>query len=91
MYAGSEMFLASCHEIGVCKPRDGRDMRLCPDNCVAGLLVGCCGWVVNQDGVCIDVCWGSAVCEGGLVCGQLEQKTDGQGASMEAEWATSHG
>ena len=91
MYAGSEMFLASCHEIGVCKPRDGRDMRLCPDNCVAGLLVGCCGWVVSQDGVCIEVCWGSAVCEGGPGCGQLEQKPDSQGASMEAEWVTSHG
>ena len=91
MYAGREMFLASCHEIGVSKPRDRRDMRLCPDNCAGGLLVGCCGWVVNQDGVCIEVCWGSAVCEGGPGCGQLEQKPDGQGASMKAEWATSHG
>ena len=53
--------------------------------------MGCCGWVVNQDGVCIEVCWGFAVCEGGPGCGQLEQKPDGQGASMEAEWATSHG
>ena len=61
------------------------------DNCVASLLVGCCDWVVNQDGVCIEVCWGSAVCEGRPGCGQLEQKPDGQGASMEAEWATSHG
>ena len=44
------MFPTSCHEIDVCKPRDGRDMRLCADNCVAGLLVGCCGWLVNEDG-----------------------------------------
>ena len=34
-------------------------------NCVACLLVGCCGWVVNQDGVCIEVCWGTA-CNGSL-------------------------
>ena len=66
------MFPTSCHEIGVCKPRDGWDMRLCADNCVAGLLVGCCGWVVNKDGVCIEVCWRSAGCEGGPACGQLE-------------------
>ena len=66
-------------------------MRLCADNCVADLLVSCCSWVVNQGGVCIEVCWRSAICEGGPVCGQLEQKSDGQGASMEAERATSHG
>ena len=87
----SKTLPTSCHEIGVCKPRDGRDMRLCADKCVAGLLVGSCGWVVNQDGVRIEVCWRSAGCEGGPGCGQLEQKPDGQGASMEAEWATSHG
>ena len=86
-----EMFLTSCHEIGVCKQRDGQDMRLCADNCVAGLLVGCCSWVVNQDGVCIEMCWRSAICERVPGCGQLEQKPDGQGASMEAEWAISHG
>ena len=85
------MFPSSCHEIGVCKLRDGWDMRLCGDNCVAGLLVGCCGWVVNQDGVCIEVGSRSAVCEGRPGCGQLEKKPDGQEASMEAEWATSHG
>ena len=28
--------------------------------------------------------------EGSSVCLQLEQETDGQEASMEAEWATSH-
>ena len=66
-------------------------MRLCADKCVAGLLVGRCGWVVNQDDVCIDVCWRPAMSEGGHGCGQLGQKLDGQGASMEAEWATSHG
>ena len=66
-------------------------MRLFVGNCVAGLLVGCCGWVVNQCGVCIEVCSGSAICEGGPGSGQLEQKPDGQGASMEAGWATSHG
>ena len=66
-------------------------MRLCADNCVAGLLVGCCGWLVNKDGVCIEACWRSAGCEGGPACGQLEQKLDGHGASMEAERATSHG
>ena len=41
--------------------------------------------------VCIEVCWKSAICEGAPGCGQLEQKSDGQGASMEAEWATSRG
>ena len=85
------MFLTSCHEIGVCRQRDGLDMRLRADDCAAGLLVGCCRWVVNQDGVCIKVCWRSAICEGGPGCGQLEWKPDGQGASMEAEWTTSHG
>ena len=40
---------------------------------------------------CIEVCWRSTGCEGGPGCGQLEQKPDGQGASMEPEWATSHG
>ena len=58
----------SYHGIGVCKPRDGRDMRLYVDNCVAGLLVGCCGWLVDQDGVCIEVCWRSAGCKGGPGC-----------------------
>ena len=66
-------------------------MRLCADNCGAGLLVDCYGWVVNQDGVCVEVCWRSAQCEGGPGCGQLEQELNGQGASMEAGWATSHG
>ena len=77
--------------MGVCKQWDGRDVRLCADNCVAGLLVACFGWVVNQDCVCIEVCWRSAICEGEPEFGQLEQRPDGQGASMEAEWATSHG
>ena len=63
-------------------------MRLCADSCGACLLVGCCGWVVNEDGVCIEVCWRS---EGGPGCGQLEQEPDGQGASMVAGWATTHG
>ena len=58
---------------------------------VVDLLAGCCGWVVNEDGVCIEVCWKLAVCEKGPGCGHLEQKPDGQGASMEAGWATSHG
>ena len=44
-------------------------MRLCVDNCVAGLLVGCCSWVVNQYGVCIEVCSRSTICEGGAGCG----------------------
>ena len=61
------------------------------NNYVAGLLVGRCGWVVKQDGVCMEVCWRLAICEGRLARGQLEQKPDGQGASMKAEWATSHG
>ena len=66
-------------------------MRLYADSCVAGLLVGCCGWVVKQDGVCIEACWRSAVREGGPGCGQQEQDPDGQVASMEAQWPTSHG
>ena len=66
------MFPTSCHEIGVCKLRDVQDMRLCADNCVAGLLVGCCGWVVNQDGVFFEVCRRSALCEGGPGFGQLD-------------------
>ena len=67
----TEMLLTGCQEIGACRQRDRWDMRLCADNCVAGLLVGCFNWVVNQDGVCIDVCWRSAICEGGPECGQL--------------------
>ena len=66
-------------------------MRLCTGSCAAGLLVGRCGWVVKQDGVCIEACWRSAICEEGPGCGQLEQKPDGHRASMEAEWATSNG
>ena len=66
-------------------------MRSWTDNCGAGFLMGCCRWVVNQDGVCIEVCWRSALCEGGPECGQLEQEPDGQGASMEAGWATLRG
>ena len=54
------------------------------------LLAGCCGWVLNEDGVCIEVCW-RWLFEEGPGCGHLEQKPDGQGASMEAGWATSHG
>ena len=27
------------------------------------LLVDCCGWVVNQDGVCIEICWMLALCK----------------------------
>ena len=87
---GARSLLPCCHEAGVCKEWERRDMRLCADNCVASLLVGCCGWVVNQDGVCIEFCWRSTISEGEPGCGQLEQKPDGQGASMEAEWATSH-
>ena len=44
------------------------------------MLVDCCGWVVNQDGVFVSK----------SECGQLEQEPDGQGALMEAGWATSH-
>ena len=44
-------------------------MRLFADSCGAHLLVGCCGWVVNEDGVCIEVCWRLALCEGGPGCG----------------------
>ena len=66
-------------------------MRLCADSCGARLLVGCCGWVVNEDGVCIKVCWRSALYEGGPGCEKLEQERDGQGASLVAGWATSHG
>ena len=68
-HKGANGLLTSCQEIVVCKQR-GRDMRLCADNCVEGLLVGCCGWVVNQDGVYIEVCWRSAICKGGSGCGQ---------------------
>ena len=66
-------------------------MRLCADSCGPRFLVGCCGWVVNEDGVCIEVFWRSALCEGEPGCGQLQQEPDGQGASMAAGWATSHG
>ena len=66
-------------------------MRLCADSYVAGLLVGCCCWVVKLDGVCIKACWILAIRERGPGSGQPEQEPDGQGASMEAEWATSHG
>ena len=66
-------------------------MRLWAGNCGAGFLMGCCRWVVNQDGVCIEVCWRSALCKEGPGCGQLEQDPDGQGASMEAGWGTFHG
>ena len=82
--------ITSYHEIGLFNQQGGRDMRLCADNCVTALLVGCCGWVVKQDGVCIGVSWRSAICKGRPGCGQLEQKPDVQGASMEPEWPTSH-
>ena len=88
---GANCLITSCHEIGLFNQRGGRDMRLCADNCVTGFLVGCCSWVVKQDGVCIEVCWRLAICKGGPGCGQLEQKPGSQGASMEAEWATFHG
>ena len=66
-------------------------MRLWADDCGAGFLGGCCRWVVNQDGVCIEVCCRSALCKGGRAgCGQLEQEPNGQGASMTAGWATLH-
>ena len=90
-HKGAKCLPTSCHKIGICKQWGGRNMRLCADNCVAGLLVGCCSWVVNQDDVCIEVCWISTICNGGPGSGPLEQKPDSQGASMEAEWATSHG
>ena len=54
-------------------------MRLWADNCGAGFLVGCCCWVVNKDGVCIEVCWRLALYKGGPACGQLEQEPEGQG------------
>ena len=36
---GAKCLLPFYHEISVNKQRDGRVMRLCADNCVAGLLV----------------------------------------------------
>ena len=33
------------------------------------LLVDCFGCLVNHDGVCIEVCWWSDLCEGGPGCG----------------------
>ena len=88
---GANCLITSFHEIGLFNQRGGCDMRLCGDNCVTGLLVDSCSWVVKQDGVCIEVYWRSAICEGGPGCGKLEQKPDDQGVSMGAEWATSHG
>ena len=58
---------------------------------VVDLLAGCCGWVVNEDGVCVEVCWRWLCLKRDLGVGHLEQKPDGQRASMEAGWATSHG
>ena len=63
-------------------------MRLCANNCGAGLLMDCCSWVVNQDGVCFEVYWTLALCEGGPGCRWLEQEPDGLRASMEAGWDT---
>ena len=40
---------------------------------------------------CIKISWRTALCKKGPECGQLEQESDDQGASMEAGWATSHG
>ena len=40
---------------------------------------------------CIEIRWRTALCKGRPGCGQLEQEPDGQGALMEAGWATSHG
>ena len=74
---GAICLITSCQETVVCKEGSGKDMKLCAYNCVAGLLVGWCGWVVKDDGVCIEVCWRSAICEGGSGCGQLEHKPDG--------------
>ena len=55
------------------------------------LLVDSCGWVVNQDDACIEICWRLALWVEGPRCGQLEQEPDSQGASMETGWDTSHG
>ena len=90
-HKGANFLITSCHETVLFNQRGWWDMSLCADNYVTGLLVRCCDWVVKQDGVCIEVCWRSAICEDGPGCGQLEQKPDDQGASMGAEWATSHG
>ena len=40
---------------------------------------------------CIEIRWRAVLCKEGPGCGQLEQEPDGQGAFMEAGWATSHG
>ena len=39
---------------------------------------------------CIEIRWRTALCKGEPGCEQLEQEPDGQGALMEAGWATSH-
>ena len=66
-------------------------MRLWADNCGAGFLVGCCGWVVNQDGVLYQDLLEITSMQRGTWCGQLEQEPDGQEASMEVGWATFYG
>ena len=38
---------------------------------------------------CIKIRWTRALLKRGSGCGQLEQEPDGQGALMEAGWATS--
>ena len=69
-----------------------------------GILVGrdCCwvvtlgssywksarGWLVGRDQVSV---WLALLGKRISVCGKLEQEPDSQGASIEAEWATSHG
>ena len=43
--------------------------------------MGCCSWLVSYTLIRLDT---RAVFEEGPGCGHLEQKPDGQGASMEA-------
>ena len=51
----------------------------------------CYDCVVNQNGLCIKICWRLDLCKGGPGFGQLEQESDNQGAFLKVIWATSHG
>ena len=52
------------------------------------LLLDCSGWVLILGSACVKICCGWA--QWNLVCRQLGQEVDSQGAPIAAEWATSH-
>ena len=87
----SSPFLVLC----VCKSGGGRDIlgwsRRCSSIWTKKQVESAEAAVGTRMVFCIKIHWRTALCKGWPGCGQLEQGPDGQGALMEAGWATSHG